>query len=138
MQRPRPGAGLGVKRSRTRQLRRRRIQPVNVDHVAAEVVDISETVIGRKRAEVRMRGLLPILVGAMRRVVLRPHCRADLAIRHQKACRASTAVVCREQHAARLIKRHMAGSLRRRILRRQLRSSPLCTIKLATSPVGLP
>ena len=73
VQRARTGAGRGVVRAcASSELAGGRIETVDVNHVAAQVVDVGEAIVRREGAEVRVRGFLPVGVGPVHGVVLRP------------------------------------------------------------------
>ena len=78
--------------------------------VAAQVVDVGVTVVGREGGEVGVGALLAVLVGAVDGVVLGPDGGAELALGDEKAGRGAAAVVGGEQYAARVVESHVTGA----------------------------
>ena len=94
---PAPGAALYAPALLSGRLG---IKGVDVDQVAAEVVDVGEAIVGREGCEVRVSGFLAVGIGTVDGVVLAPHERAEFAIGDFEAGCAAPAVVGREEHTA--------------------------------------
>jgi len=86
-QRARSGAGRAMIGSGGGQLRGRGIGFVDVDGVAAEIVDVSEAIVWREGREVRVRGGLAVRIGAVRGVALGPDKLAQLSVSDAEAGR---------------------------------------------------
>ena len=69
------------------------IEAVDMNHVAAQVVDIGESVVGREGREVGVRTFLAVFVGAVDGVMLCPDSGAEFAVVDKKAGSAAAAVV---------------------------------------------
>ena len=119
MQRPRTGARRAFIFARRAHLRGCKVRLVNMDAVAAQVIDVGEAVVGREGCKMRMRGSLPILVRSVIGVGLGPHSLAQFAIGDLETGRAAAYVIGGEQHHAGVVDGHMAGSHARRVLCRQ-------------------
>src|SRR5271170_4021880 len=88
----------------------RSIEMVDVDAIAAEIVDVREAVVGREGRKVGMRALLAISVGPVNRVVLGPDGGAQASIGDKKAGCAAAAVIGRDQRVAGVVDRNVASS----------------------------
>src|SRR4051794_31921629 len=119
MQRARTRPRLGRILPRRFQLRRRRVQRVDMNAVATQIVDIGEAIVRRVRSKMRVRRFLAIAHRTMARVVLRPNRLAQLSLALQKACRAPAAIVGCYQRPPGMVESDMARPLRGCILRRK-------------------
>ncbi len=126
VQRARTGAGSRMIRTCAFQLGCLSAERVDVDHVAAKIVDVGEAIVGREGCEMRVRGLLPVGVGAVHGVVLAPHQRAELAVGNFEAGCAAPAVVGRNENAAGVVDGAVACALAGGILTGKLLEFSAC------------
>src|ERR1017187_9999688 len=88
-----------------------RIHAVDVDAVAAEIVNIGEAVVRRERAKVGVCTFLVIRSVPDGRVMYAPDGWAQLALRNQETGSAPAAVIGRKKHPAAFVYCYMARAL---------------------------
>ena len=107
-------AGLGLIRARGSELAGGAVEFVDVDLVAAEIVDVGEAVVGRERGEVGVGHLLAVrdraLAGGIAGVVLGPDGFAKLAVFGQEAGGAASGVVGADDDAAGVVGGEVTGA----------------------------
>src|SRR5665213_4542038 len=108
MQRARTRSRLRLVRPSRRQLGGGDAEAIDVNAVAAQIVDVNKAAVGRVGNEMRVRGLLAFLVGTLTSVVLGPNGGAQPAVGNGEAGSGAAAVVGRDQHFASKIERHIA------------------------------